>query len=373
MTAVFSFQGDKQYPVIVGDLLLSSPPFPGAATCFPTFEDATVLFPKKPDWIACGLKQKVSVIGDRLAIGWSGNYEAAKDAITHLYIAHKTNTLTEDYLESYLMSLGDNGPGFCGYLLEGGKVIRFGYRYKYFDTDHIGRVGMLGSGTTQVEPFVRQLDCTRVQVVSSQNPNEPNLADRTVATAMEIAGALLTEELATGSSLRDHHFGGAYEIAYRAGDRFSKLDDITYAFWNAMVVSDDEILLSRKPLHIITIGYAADVLTVRSFSIDLNSGPIRVRHWYDRIGPLYRHVEGEELNQLPLPNLNTRWLCNFVLMQGNTAPVISSSVERRQSSPERGLTLRETPEGISIGVEPELLERIARQLRETHRNAIQRS
>jgi hypothetical protein len=60
----------KDYPLLLGDLLLSGPEDPSATFLVPSVGDIREVFPPRSGFVPCGLCQKVAVIGDNLVIGW---------------------------------------------------------------------------------------------------------------------------------------------------------------------------------------------------------------------------------------------------------------------------------------------------------------
>ena len=85
MTLVARFEVSNS-PVLLGDLLISGSERPGADPLkIPTIDDITEIYPEDWEWHRpIGLKQKIAIISDRLAVGWAGKEISATVAINKL-------------------------------------------------------------------------------------------------------------------------------------------------------------------------------------------------------------------------------------------------------------------------------------------------
>ena len=69
--------------------------------------------------------------------------------------------------------------------------------------------------------------------------------------------------MATLQNLNDL-YGGGYEIATVLNQKFAKVDDITYLFWQASVDGKGGVRISRLPLKACRYSYHNDILLIRS-------------------------------------------------------------------------------------------------------------
>src|SRR5690606_16297763 len=90
--------------------------------------------------------------------------------------------------------------------------------------------------------------------------------NRAAVRSLALAGTLLSQELVSAEHLR-LGYGGAYEIASLTSEGIKKLSPVTYVFWSARIVSENEARCQVTPFHVCALGYTNDVLTIRSASI----------------------------------------------------------------------------------------------------------
>jgi hypothetical protein len=351
MTLVARFNLQNQVPVVVGDMLVSTPCAAGLVKSLPTFAETAGMFPKEAEDFPSGLEQKVVIIGDNLVIGWAGFVDDAKSAITHLYHVEQAGDLNFDYLDNYLRHAGERA-GFVGFLRDGPGFHSFGYRYQFANTQNLGKLGLLGTGTTKVAARLKQFENLPLPEAIKPAGKQPTLGDRAASIAISTAGTLLLEEIATAESLRNA-FGGGYEIATLQPSGFRKIDSVTYAFWRGRVVSETEARLSHVPIHICTYGYSGDVLTIRSLSTEGGC-----KHWFAHVPPLYRALAADERAGLRLPELNSKWLCNFIWVECPAGYRGSLHVNCRSTDRRRRMYLDELAEGLGMGIEQSFVQQL---------------
>ena len=74
----------NDFPMLVGDLLLSIEDPSASPSAVPTAGDLSALFPAGSPCIPCGLRQKLAVVADNLVVGWSGALDVARDVVGEL-------------------------------------------------------------------------------------------------------------------------------------------------------------------------------------------------------------------------------------------------------------------------------------------------
>lgn len=74
----------NNFPVLIGDLLLSNEELDKKVIHLPTVGSHTIVFPTGSGFTISGLRQKLTVIGDNLTVGWAGNRLAAKAIVKEL-------------------------------------------------------------------------------------------------------------------------------------------------------------------------------------------------------------------------------------------------------------------------------------------------
>ena len=74
----------NDFPMLVGDLLLSGPSVPDTQDDVPTTENLTAIFPAGSTYVPRGLRQKIAVVADNLVVGWTGRLITAQEVIAEL-------------------------------------------------------------------------------------------------------------------------------------------------------------------------------------------------------------------------------------------------------------------------------------------------
>lgn len=357
MTLIVNFAIENRLPVIVGDLLICQP-MAGTIPPLPTFADVNPIFPKTATYYPCGLEQKVTLIGAELAIGWAGNRVEAKDTITLLHAAQQNGDLTSEFLDDCLRNSAENTQ-YVGMFREGSRIRAFGLRCETQQTRNLGKLRVIGTGADRACSFLAGWE----HGVTDQ---PLNAGAQAASVALSMTGSLLQMELATGQSLQES-YGGGYEIAALGTHGMYKLGEVTYAFWNAEVISETTLTLSRGPLHVCSYAYTNDVLSIRSLSVDRDEG---VRHWFDHIAPIYRSLDDQERKSLPLPELNNKWLCNYVLVRGLSSLGVAIRVNCRPSDHKKYLAFEECSDGIRIEIAELLVDGISRMALNKYREEL---
>lgn len=322
MTAVARLAIDN-YPLLIGDILLSAPEVQGRNIRVPTVDDITNVFPVGSGFTPSGLRQKITVVGDNLVIGWSGMRIAAKVVIQELLERNKQEPFTNDSLMRHFGGLDESywkqGLGLVGFVKDSRGIAQFGFRYLNLNTELFGRVGLLGSGAENFEKFLQNLPCL------PPPSREVNSLERSLACALMTSGAFLSSEIATHESLLNF-YGGGYEIASLFNGKFSKLDDITYLFWHGDI-TDDGI---RMNLHqVCKYSYVNDVLLIRTATLSEFAANTRltIKQSVEVVPPIYREVTHEESSTFSRPAFDSKWLCNYYLVpHGNSDIAVFADV-----------------------------------------------
>lgn len=353
MTAVVRLNFEDRVPILIGDVLLSRPKNAGTSSFhLPTIESTKRLrLPDETRAAPSGVAQKLSII-DKLAIGWSGNLVEAKGIITHFYDIRSTGLLTIDYVRKHIQT-ADKETGFVGFMIDGPSLHWFGHNCDGFETDNLGQVAYLGSGAGDL---IRGLGQYRKVVNVSGVPDDPFA--KAISLSLALTGQLLQAEVATGSSLVNHAYGGGYEIVLPSSTGFQKSKDITYAFWRAKVEKD--VKISRLPERVCVYGYNDDVLSIRSFSPEMEPLEQSCQH----ISPIYRHITDDEFKRLKVQQVNNQLICNHFWVENSGPPEIFTQLEARQNQEEQVLLFEEENGKFTIKVRHDFIESVRRAIAE---------
>ena len=302
----------NQYPLLIGDLLLSGEEEEGAPVIHvPTVGPHTGVFPSGAGFSISDLRQKITVVGDNLAVAWAGNRLAAQSIIKEIIEINSTSSFTFNELAKYLENLPpveiNRQVSFVGWVKEGGRVRGFGFRSSEYESDKFGKVGLCGTGAEDVKEYLE--DFPEITQGEKDNP-----LWKAYSTGLLLSGFLLRVEMATHSSLLQY-YGGGYELLSLQGGKFQKLDDITFIFWEAHV-NGKRVTFTLQP-RMFKYSYQGDALVISTATLDdLNGGRVgvAVRRTINVVSPIYREISTEEARTYVIPDMNSKIICNYFLL-----------------------------------------------------------
>lgn len=366
MTAVMRLTVNN-WPIILGDLLLSGPERPGRRTMIPSTEyvdqeELIKILPRGTGDIPVGLSQKITIISDNLVIGWAGSHIAAKHVIRDLYAKSEIEPFTRESLSNYFRSIGREIRGqevrFVGFLTDPSDshvFTSFGYGCELVQTTDFGEVGYLGTGSEDLRSLLDQFPGPPGAIEGNPRP-----AASAIAFALLLSGSLLNTELATLKSLLSF-YGGGYEIASFIDGRFQKVGHITYVFWKARLV-ERGVNISQVPLHVFSYAYSDDILIIRSVSFDESSDRISLKQSGYAVTPMTRVVPKEESATLRVPELNNRWLCNYFLVNSESEGMQIYAQVDSGSIAEKHVRFQEEDDKVIVAVAEEFIQSVAEKI-----------
>lgn len=202
--------------------------------------------------------QKVNLLSPKLAVAWSGSKDEATSYFNEII---STQSHINPKIENLINITNDINPDLqiIGMLMEKDRYHWFSRNCKLIDNCRIDASETLvgGSGMSKFLEFTEFLDFHFPD-------GNPTKRDMLLGKALGIIGVLLSEEIRTGSTIRDL-FGAGYEIVLiDENNNFKKFSDITYVFWD--VGKDKESGNNFiRPILINKYFYEDDQLFIRSF------------------------------------------------------------------------------------------------------------
>jgi len=347
----------NNYPLLIGDILLTAPEVPGRTVSVPTIDNITTVFPEGSRITPSGLRQKIAIVGDNLVIGWSGRRITAKVVIQELIKKNQQQPFTNDSLMRHFEELDEpywqQDLSLVGFIKDSRGVAQFGFSYLDLTTELFGRVGLLGTGAEHFEKFLQNLP--------SLPPPSRQLNDleRSLSRGLMISGVFLSSEIATYESL-SNYYGGGYEIASLFNGKFQKLDDITYLFWHGEI-TDKGIGMN---LHqVCKYSYIDDLLLIRAATLSefSTNSQLSIKQTVELVPPIYRDITLEESSAFYRPAFDSKWLCSYYLVpHGESGIAVFSDVTY---SVEGNAPIRfiEEEDRLIIGFEAKKLESIIKQ------------
>jgi hypothetical protein len=160
------------FPVLFGDLLLTSERATGARkVAVPTQGEVQDFFGSS-GWGISGLTQKVNVLSDNCAIAWAGSWLGARVAIAGLRDLALSRTLTCEAILEFFDALPDlklNPASFVGLVHDDGALQQFCFNAEQFQSESLGTVYLSGTGSTAIYELSDILAGADSQMTGSPN------------------------------------------------------------------------------------------------------------------------------------------------------------------------------------------------------------
>ncbi len=318
MTLIASLRiGD--YPILIGDLLLSNKREPSEAVILPTLGELPKSHSSDATNYISGLSQKICIVNARLVVAWSGRQVYARDIIGEMKDYFSSRTIDHDSLTEFLRTQNEN------YLREVNFICWFsndlGHNDYYFGTDvtdidtpdhGLCLVGGRGAGD-----FINLLYQERQTGFFDSAPNQLHTA---VSNALFLSSQLLAGELITGPNLSTF-YGGGTEIATFSDGGYQKVGDILYSFWRYEGEGDDARLFFKPMIY--KLDYLEDTLLIRRITLPKNSGSNNKLDKEDSLNffipsILRNSSNSHEIKFDQIPDLNAKFSVLFVLIPNET-------------------------------------------------------
>jgi len=321
-------------PVLIGDALLSGEES-GQNLAIPTIGNVSNVFPEGSGYTITGLRQKINIINENLAIGWAGSYIAAKTIISELKKQSNSQKLTRQSIHDFFREIYRNpsewganqGVAFLGYIADSEGIEHFEYSFNdcliyQTNSSRYGDVKICGSGNSYMENLLKKI--SRPSLGSGKIQTD---FDDVVIECLTICGWLFNYEMSVSENLWSY-YGGAYEIATLVEGRFQKLNDITYLAW---IIENIDIAPKLKLVNQgFKLAYIDDLLCIHTINFDglrditstvLDENEIYClfpqtnTHIYF-ILPIYKDISKSNLNKISeqrdLPRLTSEFNCNYL-------------------------------------------------------------
>ncbi len=357
----------RDYPTLIGDLLLSGPELPGFAPALPTVKDVAARFPPGSNPVPRATGQKIAMVTDQLVVGWSGQLGTARDVICELRRKSAITPFIMASLDQHFDSLSPavwKDIGLLGFIRDPNGIARFLRHAEEMKTTLFGNVGLLGSGAADIEQFL-----TGLKQLPNAIEREMNALEQSLGFALHLTGTFLSLEQMTAESI-SKYYGAGYEIASLMGERFEKMGDVTYIFWKA-IAHDGQPWLDKQPMRLFRYAYIGDMLVIRAFSFECSGQSLRAHDDLHLVTPVYRDATPTEQSWVdtpataPAPALDARWLCNYILTTlPNDKFGVLTLVCLKAQGEDKWVKITETPVGTEIEVSQEFLDLVGRQIGE---------
>lgn len=314
-------------PVLIGDALLSGEES-GQNITIPTIGNISEVFPEGSGYTITGLRQKINIIDDNLAIGWAGSYIAAKTIISELKRQSNSQKFTRESIHQFFREIyrspsewgANQGVAFLGYIADSEGIEPFEYSFKdcriyQANSSRYGNVKICGTGNSDMEGLLRKI--SRPSLGSGKIKTD---FDNVVIECLTICGWLFNYEMSVSENLF-YFYGGAYEIATLVEGRFQKINDITYLAW---IIENIDI---APKLNLVNQGfklaYIDDLLCIHTINFDCVTDKnniydlflaTNIKRYF--ILPIYKDISESQLNKIlvqrSLTQLTSEFNCNYL-------------------------------------------------------------
>ena len=311
MTIISTFSIDD-HPVLIGDLMVSGftdeknyKPFNTPAS-----EDVNNLVPKILWRMVKGLKSKVLLINNRLAVGWAGSEIAARTVLTELSGSIDENNFSIKDVYDFIDSIDDLGKqelSLIGVVLEstpdGIAICRFSWDYDkkwglpQYSSDVFSTIYGSGSG---FEDFVDILKSIKNKPIPNR---EINVAEQAITLSLSVLGHMQGQQMRKSLGLSEM-YGGGYELVTILNGELKKIDDITYHFWEASSSAKDEVTLRFH--NTLKYKYIDDFLVIRKVQLHGVSDKAELTDEVFILPPYLRKMDASEKEQLKKNNSSTK-------------------------------------------------------------------
>lgn len=357
MTLIASFTTHR-VPVLFGDLLISGKrPEHDPQVSIPAARNAqNVLRDDTEGKSILGLRQKINIISDTCAIAWAGAGINAHYASEELRAMATVGNLSKDAIRTLLLTatyLRDEATALAVLFLDELEVHVLKHNMFSLNGSSLGSTLCQGSGMHALVEFARMVESAEMR--SSGHENNTATA---IGQALLLGGVLLQTEYYGGedaSTLREK-FGGGYEIAFFDGrDRITKLDEVTFLFWEAWS-STHEVKLS-VPIFMVKQKYEREHLLIKSAKVKndpTTNGPTVVDLQWHAVPPIFTPLETLDRSAAANIDLNSPTVCHCVLItSGSGAKSIYTEMHYYPPGLEPGITLQHNGDRLTFSVREE--------------------
>lgn len=291
-------------PVLLGDVLVSNPKKKGESISTPTWHTADEA--QQDPLQIMNLVQKVNIVHDHACFAWAGSYLQARVFAAALRSHLEANDLDDAKMWDFFKSFDEsdcNDLDCIIYTVDKGILKRYQRNAGEYELDGV----MVMTGGTGQGHFIKS-----VEYFFKLADENDSRAETIIAPGLSYIASAFGEQIFTGNGLQDG-WGGAFELAYYAGGKFQKLDDVLYLFWTAEEKTDGAITLKSFP-YLVKTQYFRNTFTVMVLDNSIENHQTRVYN----ISPL-----GQPDNQKHDPDLSFTYLVNYILIEKKDGQTVS--------------------------------------------------
>lgn len=235
MTLIASFKINN-IPVLIGDFLLTVNDPHNFHNFIPTKPELAKVKPAKSERRIYGLRKKIHIIGDRLAIGFTGDLPPGRYILRQIHDQFSNNKATVSKLKKLLSKIkcvNKSKTEFTGWIWEK-KPICFYWNGKKPNDFILTNCIFGGSGGPHFRKSLKSAN------YAGLSPNLKTSFDKATYIGVHKSGSVLFEELSKAENLK-YHYGFAAEIILWNGKRFLYNPKLSYAFLNIVIDQNNNL------------------------------------------------------------------------------------------------------------------------------------
>jgi hypothetical protein len=265
---MIAYSDKKPFPVILGDLLITSPDKKDSFFVPSISENIMDFLDEPAAFHPYRLNQKTCILKDNVCVAVAGEVAVLKEFLKNLrYFCASRPTITSADMAAFLTSykLTKTGSAVSFLILVSERleeeyqlgVFRRG-AWRELTTEIFGKVAAAGSGAGT---FLEGLQ--RGTTFKSGYPEDT--LEKAIQSNVILIASLLAEERSRLHTVKKH-WGAGFEVVYYDGNRFKKLDDITYVINEGKFGPTGEIENIPVPAIVLHFKYYGDVLVITALA-----------------------------------------------------------------------------------------------------------
>jgi hypothetical protein len=341
------------YPIIIGDILMSSTE-KGTKIELPTFlSNVDNKLPGDQKFFPYKLRQKIYVIKDNLVLALAGlEFEMKlflEDIINYFKFFRSTKEEIEKFYNEYDFSNFTNSSLLIVYSekKEEGQLIHQITRgnWKHKESPTLEHLYTCGSGSNFFIEMSGYYD-------NFHGSGDTNLSNRAISLNYTNLSNLLSIERLSLNTIKEY-WGAGFEMIYFNGNKFKKINDITYVIWKGKVNLDDETY-EMSPFLALNFRYFEDILIVTSTDFNKVEGYA--------VLPIHINKNDVDVGKIPNKiNFNSKKICCTFVLEFSNGEIHSPSFFSQKNLDHPGVKIDFKEDGhTEIWINSELQEKLVK-------------
>lgn len=305
MTVIASLNVNN-VPLLIGDILISNEITGNNPLAIPTIGSISKSPVSGSGFEPVNLRQKISILGDNIAIAWAGSMAHAATVIAELDSENKIKPFNEFSFAAHLLKMKKEGEleqiSLIAYIATYGRAKFIPYNVDSINTDKNGLVFIKGGCRNYLEGLVK---AERLPKISCGQMNNLDIG---ASFLLAFNSTYLHKEIIDQENLL-FFYGGGYEGVVFMGSKFTKIGDVTYVFWRDGEDQGEKQLGLRR---IIKQFYHKDILCYFVIEPSESDNMDVVNTYKIAVPPVHRHVRDDEYKKIEFPGVNSMYTCHNI-------------------------------------------------------------